>query len=157
MVLGSHFHSAFLLRFFQFSHDFATLWNLELLHHHSCEPLLSSARTRWCLYQLWNVKSPESSYTFENPYSTGEKGIRGFLSREIVLRFFFCCPFSLPDWPHPQTTLRAQRRKCVVKYLTWSIPSPPPAANPFLCWISPTRLSLFRPSFLSPHPLWLDS
>lgn len=122
----------------------------------SCEVLLSSPRTRWPLYQLWNVKSPESSYTFGNPYSTNEKGTGRFLSREIVLRFFLL-PLQSPGPAPPQTTLRAQRRKCVVKYLTWSIPSPPPAANPFLCWISPTRLSLFRLPLLSSHPRWLDS
>lgn len=42
---------------------------------------------------------------------------------------FLAAPQS-PGPAPPRTTLRAQRRKCVVKYLTWSIPSPPPAAEP---------------------------
>jgi len=119
----------------------------------------SSPRTRKLLYQLWNIKSPESLHTFENPYSTSEKRVREFLSCKIVLYFFSATPQSAGPVP-PKTTLRAQRRKCVVKYLTWSIPSPPPAANPFLCR-NPSHLTLALPPFSSPflslHPRWLDS
>lgn len=103
--------------------------------------------SRKFLYQLWNVKSPESLYTFENPYSTSEKRVREFLLCKIVLYFFSATPQSAGPVP-PKTTLRAQRRKCVVKYLTWSIPSPPPAANPFLCQ-NPSHLTLALPPFLS--------
>lgn len=114
---------------------------------------ISSLRIQEFLYQLWNLKSPESLYTFENLYLSDEKRARGFLSHKIVLHFFSAAPQS-PGSAPPQTTLRAQRRKCVVKYLIWSIPSPPPAANPFLCSTPPIRLSLFRPPS---QYRWLDS
>lgn len=59
------------------------------------------------------------------------KACAGFSVAQNCTTLFFCCPSV--SWFGPTSPLRAQRRKCVVKYLIWSIPSPPPATNPFLC------------------------
>lgn len=77
------------------------------------------------LYQLWNLKSPESSYTFENPYSTGEKRARGFLSHKIVLHFFFCCPsvsWFGPTPNHPPGATAEMR--CEIFNLVYPIATP---------------------------------
>lgn len=69
---------------------------------------------------------------------------------------FFAAPRSTSLAP-PQTTLRAQRRKCVVKYLTWSIPPPTPplpvSPEPLPPPLHPSRDRLSRSSVVpSPHP-----
>lgn len=111
-----------------------------------CSSSFLLPESRRLLYQLWNLKSPEGLYAFGNPYSTGEKWAREFLSREIVLHIFSLALSVSRSGPTLRVTLRAQRRKCVVKYLTWSIPSPP----------LPNRANPFYPasrSFASPLPL----
>lgn len=111
-------------------------------------------------YQLWNVKSPESLHTFENPYSTCEKRVWEFLSCKIVLYSFFCYPsvcWPGPTQNHPPSATAEMR--CEIFNLVYPVATPSskplPLSEP-LPFDSRSSVHPF-PIPLSSHPRWLDS